>query len=203
MRYATDHKDKSRALIIQSAATQLRAKGVAVRLADMMRAAGMTNGGFYKHFNSKDEIVVEAIGSALTGVAKELTSRVHGVPRPEALRAVIEFYLSETHLQHPEHGCAIAALGSELARLPLRLKRRVSEALDAYEECLSPLMPGDSDTQRHTAFLVLFSSMAGCLTAARAEADQQKRSNILSAGRTFFVRAFCGAEGKSLKEEWQ
>lgn len=204
MRYAIDHKDKTRALIVRSAATHLRAKGVeAVRLADMMHAAGMTNGGFYKHFDSKDEIVVEAIGSALKEVAEQLTSKVQGVPRRQALRAVIEFYLSEEHLQHPEHGCAIAALGSELARMPLRLKRRVSWALEAYEQRLSPLMPGDSDAQRHTAFLVLFSSMAGCLTATRAEADEQKRSNILAAGRTFFIRAFCGAEGRSLKEEWQ
>lgn len=167
-----------------------------------MHAAGMTNGGFYKHFTSKDEIVVEAIGSALKEVAERLTTKVQGVPRQEALRAVIEFYLSAEHLQNPEHGCAMAALGSELARMPLRLKRRVSKALEAYEQRLFPLMPGDSDAQRHTAFLVLFSSMAGCLTAARAEADEQKRSKILSAGRTFFVRAFCGAEGKSLKEEW-
>lgn len=204
MRYAIDHKDKSRSLIVRSAATQLRAKGVeAVRLADVMQAAGMTNGGFYKHFASKDEIVVEAIGSALSEVAEQLTSKVQGVPRQEALRAIIEFYLSEEHLQHPEHGCAIAALGSELARVPLRVKRRVSDALEAYEQRLSPLMPGDSDVQRRTAFLVLFSSMAGCLTAARAEANEQKRSKILSAGRTFFVWAFCGAEGKSLKEKWQ
>jgi TetR/AcrR family transcriptional regulator, transcriptional repressor for nem operon len=204
MRYAIDHKDKSRSLIVRSAATQLRAKGVeGVRLADMMQAAGMTNGGFYKHFASKDEIVVEAIRGALTEVAEQLTSKVHSLPRRQALRAIVEFYLSEEHLQHPEHGCAMAALGSELARMPLRLKRRVSKALEAYEQRLYPLIPGDSDAQRHTAFLVLFSSMAGCLTAARAEADEQKRSKILSAGRTFFVRAFCGVEGKSLKEEWQ
>ena len=64
MRYELGYKNKSRSLIVRSAAAQLRAKGVeAVRLADMMRAAGMTNGGFYKHFDSKDEIVAEAIGS--------------------------------------------------------------------------------------------------------------------------------------------
>lgn len=204
VRYEIDHKDKSRSLIVRAAATQLRSKGVeAVRLADMMHAAGMTNGGFYKHFASKDEIVIEAIGSALTEVAEQLTSKLPGVPRREGLRSVIELYLSEEHLRHPEHGCAIAALGSELARMSRRMKRRVSDALKAYEGRLSPLMPGSSNEQRHTAFLVLFSSMAGCLTAARAEADEQKRSSILTAGRTFFIRAFCGTDCKPTEAVWQ
>jgi len=203
MRYELGHKNKSRALIVRSAADQLRAKGVeAVRLADMMRAAGMTNGGFYKHFDSKDEIVVEAIRCALTEVAEQLVSKVQGLPRREALRAVIESYLSEEHLRHPERGCAIAALGSELARMPQNLKRRVSRALQAYEERLLPFMPGDSEGQRNTAFRVLFSSMAGCLTAARAEADEQKRHEMLAAGRSFFVQSFCGNNNGALQEAW-
>ena len=204
MRYEIGHKEKSKAHIIESAAAQLRAKGVeAVRLADMMSAAGMTNGGFYRHFKNKDEVVVGAIARALKEVAEQLIVRVRDLPRGDALRTVIEFYLSEEHLRRPERGCAIAALGSELARMPLSLKRRISAALDDYEEMLSPLLPGESDGQRHTAFLVLFSSMAGCLTAARAEADEQKRSDILTAGRRFFIQAFCAAEGSSLQERWQ
>jgi len=204
MRYELGYKNKSRSLIVRSAAAQLRAKGVeAVRLADMMRAAGMTNGGFYKHFDSKDEIVAEAIGCALAEVADQLLSKVQGLPRGKALRAVIEFYLSEEHLRHPERGCAIAALGSELARMSLNMKRRVSGALQAYEERLLYLMPGDSDLQRRTAFLVLFSSMAGCLTAARAEVDDQKRRSILTAGLAFFARAFCRTDSGVLQESWQ
>ncbi len=204
MRYEVGHKEKSRAHILGSAAAQLRAKGVeAVRLLDMMHAAGMTNGGFYKHFKNKDEVTVGAIARALKEVAEQLIVRVRDLPRGDALRAVIEFYLSEEHVQHPERGCAIAALGSELARMPLRLKRRISAALDDYEETLSPLLPGESDEQRHTAFLVLFSSMAGCLTAARAEADEHKRSEILTAGKRFFIQAFCATEGNSLQEIWQ
>lgn len=201
MRYQPEHKNKSRAHILGSAAAQLRARGVeTVRLADMMHAAGMTNGGFYKHFHSKDEVVVEAIARALTEVAEQLLARVQNLPRRDALRTVIEFYLSEPHLQHPERGCAFAALGSELARMPLRLRRRIIAAIDHYQDTLSPIMPGDSDEQRRTAFVVLFSSMAGCLTAARAEADELKRSKILKAGREFFIQTFCVGDEKSLGE---
>ena len=194
MRYETGHKDKSRAHIIRSAAAQLRSRGLeTARLADIMQAAGLTNGGFYKHFDNKDELVVEALDGALTEVADRFMSKVQGMPRREALRLVIESYLSEEHLRHPEQGCAIAALGSEIARMPPEGKRRIHEALQTYAERLSPLMPGDSEEQRRIAFSVLFSSMAGCLTAARAETDKHKQTTLLQAGRSFFVQAFCGS----------
>jgi len=165
-----------------------------------MQATGMTNGGFYKHFENKVELVVEALRRALTELAESLITRVQGMPRREALRSVIEFYLSEEHLRHPEHGCAIAALGSEIARMPPHGKRSVSGALETYGKRLSPLMPGESDEHRHTAFRVLFSSMAGCLTAARAEANKQKQRTLLQAGRSFFVQAFCGSDRQSNQE---
>lgn len=194
MRYETGHKDKSRAHIIRSASTQFRSQGLeSARLADIMQAAGLTNGGFYKHFENKDELVVEALNGALTEVADRFMSKVQGMPRRVALRVVIESYLSEEHLRHPEQGCAIAALGSEIARMSLEGKRRIHAALETYGERLSPLMPGDSEEQRRTAFSVLFSSMAGCLTASRAETDKHKQAALLQAGRSFFVQAFCGS----------
>ena len=195
MRYGTGHGERSRTLIVHSAGKQIRAKGLeSVRLADMMRAAGMTNGGFYKHFESRDEVVQEAISTALTEVAERWISQTHGMGRGEALRTIIESYLSESHLLHPEQGCGIAALGSELARMPLAFKQRLSGALEAYEARLRPLMPGEMEEQRHRAFVVLFSSMAGCLTVARAEADEGRRSQILEAARSFFIRSFCEPE---------
>lgn len=201
VRYKAGHRDKIRAHIIRSAATQLRARGLeTARLADIMQAAGMTNGGFYKHFENKDELVVEALHNALTELADRFMSSVRGMSRREALRSVIGTYLSEQHLRHPEHGCAIAALGTEIARMPPEGKRRVSEALHTYAERLSGLMPGVSEEQRRTAFSVLFSSMAGCLTAARAEPDKQKQKTLLEAGRSFFVQAFCGPQSESNQE---
>lgn len=204
MRYLTGHKDSTRAHILQSAASQLRAKGLeAARLADIMQAAGMTNGGFYKHFESKESLVGEAVSNALTELAGQLTAKVRGLPPRHALRAIIEYYLSEEHLRHPEHGCAFAALGSELVRMPPAGKTRLSAALDAYGKQLAPLMPGDSPAERKMAFRLLFSSMAGCLTAARAEPDDQNQKALLRAGRAFFVRAFCGSESEPNREKRQ
>lgn len=158
-----------------------------------MTAAGMTNGGFYKHFESKDHLVREAIGSALREVSEKLVQRTAGMPRKQALQCVIEFYLSDMHLDHPDLGCALAALGTEIPRLPQPVRRAAGKALDDYGSRLRHLMPGESDEERQASFLVLFSSMAGCVMTARAYSDKKRRRQILEAARPFFIHAFCEA----------
>lgn len=194
MRYHVKHKEESRARILDSAAKQFRAGGVeTVRVADVMNAAHLTHGGFYKHFADKDELLHEAIRTALIEVSAQLAQLTEGLSRNEALRTVIHFYLSEEHLQRPELGCALAALGTEMARMSQPMKRQVSMALDAYAERLSYLMPGNSEEERRSAFLVLFPSMAGCLMTARAHDSPKRQQQILLAGRAFFTNAFCGS----------
>ncbi len=203
MRYHVKHKEESRARILDSAAKQFRAGGVeTVRVADVMNAAHLTHGGFYKHFADKDELLHEAIRTALSEVSAQLARLTEGLSRNESLRTVIHFYLSEEHLQHPELGCALASLGTEMARMPKPMKRQVSLALDAYAERLSYLMPGNSEEERRSAFLVLFPSMAGCLMTARAHHSPERQQQILLAGRAFFISAFCGSgaeQGKSIQ----
>ncbi len=193
MRYANDHKDRSRERIISVAARQFRATGSEnVRVADVMKAAGLTHGGFYKHFSNKDQLLQEAVEAALAQIAAQLTELAASRSRGEALKVVIGTYLSEDHLQHPELGCALAAMGTEMARMPRGMKLGISKALDAYAERLDFLMPGQTAGQRRAAFLVLFPSMAGCIMAARAHASKERQKEILAAGRTFFEQAFCG-----------
>lgn len=193
MRFSADHKRESRQRIVRSAATQFRARGAeAVRVADVMQSAGMTHGGFYKHFEDKDELLGDALAAALDDVCTHVERMTNGLTRAAALRAVIAFYLSEEHLEHPEAGCALAALGTEIARMPGRVKSRASAALEGYASRLDVLMPGRTRTQRRNAFLVLFPSMAGCMMTARAYADRKLRRRILTNARTHFTRAFCG-----------
>lgn len=163
-----------------------------MRVADVMQSVGMTHGGFYKHFASKDELFADAIATALDDVCADIERITHGLPRDAALRAVIAFYLSEEHLEHPEAGCALAALGTEIARMPGQVKSRASAALDAYAGRLDTLMPGRTKTQRRDAFLVLFPSMAGCIMTARAYTGRKVRRQILASARAHFTRTFCG-----------
>jgi TetR/AcrR family transcriptional repressor of nem operon len=201
MRYGVNHKRRSRARILDSAAQQFRANGrEAVRVADVMQAAGLTPGGFYKHFADKDQLFREAVKTSLEQTANAMKAVAQGVSRPEALKKVIATYLSEEHMSHPDFGCALAALGTEMARTPPEMKRAISEGLDAFASRLDFLMPGETAAQRRAAFLVLFPSMAGCIMAARAHADKDRQRQILSAGRAFFGQAFCGNQSPAILE---
>jgi len=192
MRYAVHHKQQSRQRILHQAAKQFRARGIeAVRVADVMQAAGLTHGVFYKHFADKDQLLREAVQVALEQIADSLKDLVGTLPRTEALRKVIATYLSEDHMQNPGSGCALAALGTELAHMPPPMRQAVSEALDEYAAKLDFLMPGETAAQRRAAFLVLFPSMAGCIMTARADANTERRKQILAVGRAFFEQAFC------------
>ncbi len=204
MRYAIKHKEQSRERILDAAARQFRANGSqAVRVADVMTAAGLTHGGFYKHFADKDQLLREAIQTALGQMAARLKKLAGSLPRTEALKKVIATYLSEEHMLHPDLGCALAALGAEMARTPKEMKRAVSEALDAYAERLDFLMPGETAGQRRAAFLVLFPSMAGCIMTARAHASKERQRQILAAGRAFFQQAFCSEQAPAFLEIMQ
>lgn len=195
MRYPANHKEQSRERILDVAARQVRAHGSeAVRVSDVMQAAGLTVGGFYKHFADKDQLLREAVETALAQIAEQFKALAKELSRAEALRRIIAAYLSEEHMLHPDFGCALAALGTEMARMPREMHLAVSKALDAYADQLDFLMPGESAAQRRAAFLVLFPSMAGCIMTARAHTNKERQKMILRSGRAFFEQAFCGGQ---------
>jgi TetR/AcrR family transcriptional repressor of nem operon len=113
MRYAAKHKVESRNRILKAAAKQFRTYGSeTVRVSDVMKAAGLTHGGFYKHFSDKNQLLHEAIATALAQVSEQIAELTRGKSRVAALRQVIDFYLSEDHMRHPDLGCALAAMGT-------------------------------------------------------------------------------------------
>ncbi len=113
MRMSKVETARTRERIVTAAAAKFRKRGIAVTgLADLMAAAGMTHGGFYRHFNSKDELVAETTATASQKLKGSLLLAAKG-----GIKSVVEKYLSMSHRDHPEHGCQLAALGSELARV--------------------------------------------------------------------------------------
>jgi len=202
MRYSATHKEESRERILDVAAKQFRARGAeAVRVSDLMEAAGLTHGGFYRHWTSKEQLLQEALTKALAEISEQLVAIAGQLPREQALKKVIAAYLSEDHVRNPDLGCALAAMGSEIARMPKELRRVVSEALDAYADRLEFLMPGETVRERRAAFLVLFPSMAGCIMTARAHSSKLRQRQILAAGRALFEQAFCSRKSPKFLEK--
>jgi TetR/AcrR family transcriptional repressor of nem operon len=111
-------------------------------------------------------------------------------PEGQAVRAIIERYLSVGHANSPGTGCVRAALGPELARKPVAVRRKIEALLAAYRERFLPFMPGQTREEKQAKIRLLFPSMAGVLMMARVSSDPERREQILMDARNFFVKSF-------------
>src|SRR5438270_7068946 len=119
MRYEPEHKTRTRDRIVRNAARKLRAEGLSGSgVASVMKASGLTVGGFYKHFQSKDELLAEAIAQAFSD-SEKIFSSLQNIPREDRWKEIVRRYLSPEHCDHPDAGCPVAALGAEMARAKL------------------------------------------------------------------------------------
>jgi TetR/AcrR family transcriptional repressor of nem operon len=191
MRYRSDHKEKTHKAIVRDASRRFRAEGASgPGVASLMRDAGLTHGGFYKHFRSKNDLLAEATGEAFREMSARLLRVAAQAPEGEAWKAIVKAYLSADHCSRPEVGCPVAALGPEVARSDRSLKKRIGAAMREYKDALAPFMPGSNAADRERAFLVIFSTMAGSIQMARMLPDTDARERILENARTFLLGSF-------------
>jgi len=191
MRYSPEHKARNHENILAVAARSFREHGGdSSGIGTVMKKVGLTKGGFYRHFKSKDDLFVEAVARAFDEMGKGMLEVASSVPEGQALRAMIERYLSAEHANSPGLGCVLSALGPELARKPLSVRKRIEAPRKAYRERLLPFMPGQTREERVAKFQLLFPSMAGVLTAARMTLSPQRREQMLMEARNFFIKSF-------------
>ena len=191
MRYSPEHKAENHEKILSVAARSFRERGGdSSGIGTVMQKVGMKKGGFYRHFKSKDDLFVEAVARALDETGRGMVEVAKSAPEGQALRAIIERYLSAGHANSPGTGCVRATLGAELARKPVAVRRRIEVLLKGYRERLLPFMPGQSLEEKHAKIGLLFSSMAGVLMMARVSSDPQRRDHILMEARRFFIKSF-------------
>lgn len=191
MRYSKDHKVQTRAKLVETAARKFQQRGYeSVAIGDIMSELQLTHGGFYRHFPDKESLYAEALDASISDVQQRLLRRAGGTGSPD-LRVIIESYLSTDHCENLGDGCPVAALSSDVARQSPRVQAAFETALHAYMNEFVSLMPGATDDERKQQFLVLFSGMAGALSAARAVADPALRASILDAARDFYLRTYC------------
>jgi TetR/AcrR family transcriptional repressor of nem operon len=126
MRYSLEHKAQNHENILSVAARSFRKHGGASSgIGTVMKKVGLTKGGFYRHFESKDDLFVEAVARAFDEMGSGMLEVAKSALKGQALRAIIERYLSAHHANSPGIGCVVSALGPELARKPLSVRRRI------------------------------------------------------------------------------
>jgi len=192
MRYSQEHKLETRRRIVYEASRRFRGQGSeGFSIADLMHDLKLTHGGFYRHFNSKEQLFAEALASAVQEAHAKLTTGSDAKTPASQLRVIIERYLSPWHWANPAEGCPLAALASEMPRQPRAVRAAFDQALETYMDGIERLLPGKTRPERQRNFLVLFSGMAGTLSLARAVSDEQTRARLLHAAQEFYINAFC------------
>ena len=191
MRYEPEHKTRTRDRIVRNAARKLRAEGLSgPGVASVMKASGLTVGGFYKHFRSKDELLADSIAEAFSESSEKIYSSLQNLPREDRWKALVRLYLSPEHCDHPDSGCPVAALAPEMARAKLGVRKRISGLIKDRAERWVEFMPGRTVTERQQNFSVIFSAMAGAVSVARILTDPADRQKVLADMQDHLLRTF-------------
>ncbi len=191
MRYQPEHKVEVHQKIVKDASRRVRAEGITgAAVSSVMRDAGLTHGGFYKHFGSKDELLTESLSEAFREIADRLTQVAEKSKPGTAWKAIVKAYLSPEHCDHAERGCPLAALAPELARADNAMKASIRREIIKYKSRMLPLMPGRRVADKERAFFAIFSTMIGAVAIARMLPDQGARARVLASARDFLLRSF-------------
>ena len=178
MRYEKGRKDASRRRIMEVAAERFRCDGIAASgLAGIMSDAGLTNGAFYPHFQSKAELVRESLTSALD----DQSHRLQDAFAAGGLEAVLAAYLSAEHRDNPGSGCVSAALLPELARQPPETRSLYASRLLAMVQQMAASLPPETQDPEGVA-LAIHATLIGTLQLARATQGTALSDRILAAG---------------------
>jgi TetR/AcrR family transcriptional repressor of nem operon len=187
-RYGKGHKERTRRDILDVATSKLRVDGIdGARVTDVMRDAGLTHGGFYVHFESKDDLVAEACAAGVVSAREAVLGVASRAAPADRVHAVLDAYL--TAQRRDSAGCTLATLGGEIARQPAAVRARFTEELTRSVEAIAPLLDGVDEQHRGDQVIAMVASMVGAMMLSRAVSDPKVSQRILEVGR----RAMGGA----------
>ena len=181
MRYGSEHKQETRRKILDIAGKRFRKEGVeAVGVASLMADCGLTHGGFYAHFKSKDELVAAALDQGMRDSSDRIFA--HADQSEDRIGAYIRAYLSPRHRDASEAGCTFAALSAELARRTDPARETLNRALEPYIDRIGRLLQTTDPASARRQATALFSLLMGSLQLARLTSDRGLSDSILESG---------------------
>jgi TetR/AcrR family transcriptional regulator, transcriptional repressor for nem operon len=181
MRVSRAQANENRERILDTATRLFRERGIdGIGVADLMQSAGLTHGGFYGHFKSKDDLVAQACGRAMARMRENWTRVIDQAPG-DPLDAMADHYLSSKHRENVGRGCLMAALGSEVARQESAVRHAVTDELRPFIDYLSKVVRGGTPGARRKKALALYASLVGALVVARAVDDPVLSDEVLQA----------------------
>src|SRR5262249_27682841 len=195
MRYPAEHKQETRKRILRAAARRIRSRGSqGAAIGDLMRDLHLTHGGFYRHFDSKDDLLVQAFEEGHGEFLHRVAAALQRAPKGGEIKALIDTYLDIEHCENAADGCPVAALSTELARHSPRSRARLAfeKVLKARTGELAKYMPGGTEEERLQKTRMLMSGMAGTLSVARVLTNREQKKRFLDGAKKFYLHAVGG-----------
>lgn len=189
MRYTAEHKQQTRARVLKEAAAAIRLNGPdRVAVAAIMAQAGLTHGGFYAHFASKDDLLVAAIDQMFSEALAYLDGLLAGKPPADGLAAYIDFYLSALHRDHRHASCPLPAMAADLPRLGPPAREAFERGAAALTSRVAAVLAETGAEEPGTLAVSMLSEMVGAVVLARSIADAGPWVTILGASRDALKR---------------
>lgn len=184
MRYSKEHKLETHTRIVKKASVRIRERGAhGIGVADLMKDAGLTHGGFYAHFDSREALVIEAFNYAMDRSTDRWRQLAGQAVPEERLSTIVDAYLSPQHRDNPGHGCAVPALGAEIARESPKTRKAFAGKLDQMVGMMAEQFSDTSGEAARKQAMAALATMMGTLVLARVAGSGEFSEEILGAGR--------------------
>ena len=184
MRYSKEHKQETHARIVKKASIRLREKGAhGIGVADLMKEAGLTHGGFYAHFDSREALVIEAFNYAMDRATERWRKMAEQTPPEQRLSSIVDSYLTPIHRDDPGHGCAVPTLGAEIARESAKTRKAFAVKLEQMIDMMADQVQDVPRKAARKQAMATLATMMGTLVLSRIAGSGEFSDEILGAGR--------------------
>jgi TetR/AcrR family transcriptional repressor of nem operon len=202
MRYSKEHKQETHARIVKKASVRLREKGAhGIGVADLMKEAGLTHGGFYAHFDSREALVIEAFAYAMDRSTERWRKIAEETPADKRLATIVETYLTPVHRDDPGHGCAVPTLGAEIARESPKTRKAFASKLEQMIDMMADQVLDVPRKSARKQAVAALATMMGTLVLSRIAGNGEFSDEILAAGREAVVSRAAAAKKSVAKSK--